>query len=75
MFCLFVINFFPLYIKYPSSNTPLLFFYSVFPVTDKINSCIFHELIYLLCKSTPKDYFQWSGSRTVKCDGAKLYAI
>jgi len=27
------------------------------------------------CKSTPEGYFQWSGSRTVKSDGAKLYAI
>jgi len=27
------------------------------------------------CKSTPEGYFQWSGSRTVKNDGAKLYAI
>jgi len=29
------------------------------------------------CKSTPEDYFQWSGRRTVKSDsksdGAKLY--
>jgi len=27
------------------------------------------------CKSIPEGYFQWSGSRTVKSDGAKLYAI
>jgi len=37
IFC-FLINFFPFYIKNASSNTPLLFFYLVFPVTDKINS-------------------------------------
>jgi len=28
-----------------------------------------------LCKLTPESYFQWSGSRTVKSDGAKLYNL
>jgi len=46
IFCLFVINFFPLYIKNTSSNTPLLFFFAIIPVTDKINSWIFLELIF-----------------------------
>jgi len=27
------------------------------------------------CKSTPKGYYQWSGSRTVMIDGAKLYNL
>jgi len=48
VFCLFLINFFPLHIKNKSSNTPLLFFYSIIPVTDKINLLIFHEIIFIV---------------------------
>jgi len=32
--------------KNTSSNTPLLLFYSVIPLTDKINSLIFQDLIF-----------------------------